>query len=206
MNLEKYKTDGWGLSELSLKKIIEIINSINNNKIKVIEFGSGKSTEFLVDFNNELKKNIIITTFDNDLQYAYKKKDNDGVILHIRELLECNDNNYNTMFTNKIYDKSLMHEKKTPLTTKQKNNFYDIKKGDIVGKYDLMILDGPNGNGRNISYLHMKKHLKSGSYVLIDDYHHYDFVDKFLTIFDAELIFEHNDRRNGGEFVIYKIK
>ena len=141
MNLEKYKTDGWGLSELSLKKIIEIINSINNNKIKVIEFGSGKSTEFLVDFNNELKKNIIITTFDNDLQYAYKKKDNDGVILHIRELLECNDNNYNTMFTNKIYDKSLMHEKKTPLTTKQKNNFYDIKKGDIVGKYDLIILD-----------------------------------------------------------------
>ena len=51
INFDKYKTDGWGLSELAFKKIIEIIDNIDNTTISIIEFGSGKSTEFLVDLD-----------------------------------------------------------------------------------------------------------------------------------------------------------
>jgi hypothetical protein len=206
MDYNKYKNDGWGLSELAFKKLYEIINSKNEDTIRVIEFGSGISTMFFVDLDKELNKDILVTTFDNDPNYAYKVNDGDNVILHMRELVECSDDDYNSMFENKGYNKSYMKPKISPLTTRQKNNFYDIKEGDLNFWYDIMVLDGPNGNGRNISFLHMKEHLKSGSYVLIDDYHHYDFVDKFLHMFNAEKVFEHNDRKNGGEFVIYKVK
>lgn len=203
MNYNNYKNDGWGLSELSLKKITEIIeNKINKNVVKVVEFGSGISTKFLVDLNYESKKEILITSFDNDPEYSYK---GDGATLYMRKLIECSDKEYNLMFNNKKYNRNYMKSKTSPLTTRQKNCFYDIEKDDLVGYYDLMILDGPNGNGRNISFLHMKDHLKSGSYVLIDDFNHYDFIDRLLLIFDANLIFENNDRLNGGEFVIYKI-
>jgi hypothetical protein len=203
MDYSKYKNDGWGLSELALKQIADLIeNKIDTNVVKVVEFGSGISTRFLVDLDSESKKDIIITSFDNDPAYAYK---GGGVTLHMRKLMECTDKAYDLMFENKEYDRVYMKPKSSPLTTRQKNNFYDIQEGDLGGEYDLMILDGPNGNGRNISYLHMKEHLKSGGYVLIDDFTHYDFVDRLLTIFEAELIFEHNDRANGGEFVIYKI-
>ena len=205
MEYIKYKTDGWGLSELAMRKIREVIDGIDNTTIKVVEFGSGKSTEFLIDLDVEHKKDILITSFDNDPNYAYKTKEGDGVDLHIRHLVECNDSEFESMFNEKKYDKELMVTKKSPLTTRQKNNFYDIKEGDLNGYYDLMILDGPNGNGRNISFLHMKRHLRTGGYVLIDDFNHYDFVDRFLEIFNGKLIFEHNNRTNGGQFVIYKI-
>ena len=56
------------------------------------------------------------------------------------------------------YSSDLMLPKKSPLTTRQRNNFYNIQPGDISGVYDLMILDGPNGNGRNIAFLHMLGH------------------------------------------------
>lgn len=203
MDYNKYKNDGWGLSELTLKKISEIVDKIDNTTIKVVEFGSGLSTQFLVDLDSEHKKDIIITSFDNDPNYAYK---GGGVNLLMRNLIECTDDNYEKMFNEKKYNINYMKPKTSPLSTRQKNNFYDIKEGDLSGEYDLMILDGPNGNGRNLSFLHMDGYLKSGSYVLIDDYHHYDFVDKFFTIFDGELVFENNNRDNGGEFIIYKIK
>lgn len=206
IDYDKYKTDGWGLSQMALHKLSELIIDLDKDLVRVLEFGSGKSTEFLHDLNEHLDFDLDITSFDNDLEYAYKPKDNDVVNLKIRPLIETSDINYDRMFTNKIYDKSLMTVKTSMLSTRQKNNFYNIFDEDLFGEYDIMILDGPNGNGRNISFLITKNYLKKGSYVLIDDYNHYDFVDKFLSIFDAELIFENSDRNYGGEFLIYKIK
>jgi len=211
MDLEKYKNDGWGLSRVALDKLIECVESFDSSSIKVAEFGSGTSTRFFVDLSKESKKEILITSFDNDLKYSYQKIEGDLVDLRITDLVECSDSAYEKMFENKVININDMKVKTSPLHTRQKNNFYDIKNGDLSGNYDIMVLDGPHGNGRNISFLHMKDHLKSGSYVLIDDYTHYDFVERFLSIFEAEEFFKNNTGmdsqwENGGDFVIYKVK
>lgn len=54
MNIEKYKNGGWGLSEKCFEQIFNIIKAFNTS-INVVEFGfgSGISTEFLVDAINE---------------------------------------------------------------------------------------------------------------------------------------------------------
>jgi hypothetical protein len=201
MNYDKYKNDGWGLSKMALIKIKEVLASMNKSSINIIEFGSGKSTEFLRDLNKETDVDLLITTFDNDTKYAFKTKDGDNVNLIMRDLVECTDSDHNSMFANKTFNRLAMKPKTSKLTTRQKNNFYNVQDGDIQGVYDLMILDGPNGNGRDISFLHMKEHLIKDSFVFIDDYTHYDFVDKFLTIFDGELVFADDDK-----YVIYKVK
>jgi len=82
-----------------------------------------------------------------------------------------------------------------------KNNFYDVQENDIVGDYDLMILDGPNGNGRNIAFLHMMGHLKPGSHVFIDDHSHYDFKETFLKLFKAEQLYINDEEC----IVLYKL-
>jgi len=209
MELSKYKNDGWGLSNQEFTDILDIINKHDKDILKVAEFGSGISTQFFVDVVDEGIKNLSIDSFDDNPTYAFKGTHKD-LNLMIRPLVECTDESYNKMFKSKSYDKKLMNDKVSPLHSRQKNNFYDIKKNDLNGIYDLMILDGPNGNGRNISYLHMKKHLGVGSFVLIDDYTHYDFVDKFLMFFDAEKIYGNNSGskdqwNNGGDYEIYKI-
>jgi hypothetical protein len=206
MDYSKYKTDGWGLSELSLKKLEDIIRTSENNTLRILEFGSGKSTMFLSDLNEIIDKQLFVTSFDNDETYSYKVKENDCVNLKIRQLEECSDSDYEKMFSDKKYNSELMYDKKSPLSTRQKNNFYKIEKGDINGSYDLIILDGPNGNGRNISYLHIINNVKKGTYILIDDFTHYDFVERLQSVLDSEEVFKHNDRTNGGEFVIHKIK
>jgi hypothetical protein len=73
-----------------------------------------------------------------------------------------------------------------------------------------MIVDGPHGNGRSIAFLHSIGRLQKGSYVVIDDYNHYDFVEKFQLLFKTQLIFESttgsiNQWELGGNYVIHKI-
>lgn len=211
MNFEKYKNDGWGLSRQQFIQLKEIIETSTKDELRVVEFGSGKSTEFFVDIVLEKIKKVYIVSFDDNPYYAYKNEYNHKFLnLLIRDLVECTDESYENMFKNKQLDKSLLYKKKTPLSSRQKNNFYDIKEGDLTGIYDLMILDGPNGNGRNISYLHMINHLDIDSIVLIDDYTHYDFVEKFSLFFDFEILHESNnggiDQWNtGGIYKILKI-
>jgi hypothetical protein len=69
----------------------------------------------------------------------------------------------------------------------QKNVFYDIKDEQLPDVIDIMIVDGPHGNGRSIAFLHGINRLKSGSYVVIDDYNHYDFIEKFEKLFKDRL-------------------
>jgi hypothetical protein len=211
MNFDKYKNDGWGLSKQQFSQLFEIIKKHNKTELRVAEFGSGKSTEFFVDIVLEKIKKLNIVSFDDNPQYAYKNVGEYKFLkLLIRDLLECTDESYSKMFKNKKLDKSLLYTKKTPLTSRQKNNFYEIKDGDLTGIYDLMILDGPNGNGRNLSYLHMVDHLAIDSIILIDDYTHYDFVEKFSLFFDFEVLHEDNKGgidqwSTGGIYKILKI-
>lgn len=209
MDLEKYKNDGWGLSRLQLEQLLDIIKKNNKSIIRVIEFGSGKSTEFLGDITLYGIKNLEITTFDDNPEFAYNGN-HTNVVLKLRNLVECSDEDYDKMFISRIFDKTVMKIKTTPLTTRQKNNFYNIEDGDLTGIYDIMILDGPNGNGRNISYLHIQNHLSIDSIVLVDDFTHYDFMDKLSIFFEYDILHKNQSGgidqwNNGGNYCIVKI-
>jgi hypothetical protein len=210
MNFNIYKNSGWGISKLGFQKLFEIIDTNKNNHFNIIEFGSGISTQFLIDCAI-LYKNIKITSFDNDINYSYKQsKDYDFFNLKFRNLVECSDLSYNNMFNEKKYDKKQMKLKTSEPTTRQKNCFYDLNENDLVGQYDLVILDGPNGNGRNLAFLHLINHVKSGTYFFVDDYNHYDFIDKLKSIYLVNEIYRNIDNSNmkwdnGGNFMILKV-
>ena len=212
MNLEKYKNNGWGLSKKAFKLIEDklLLNNINN--INIIEFGSGISTNFLVDFKLYYNKNINITSFDNSYEYCYKNENKyDFLDLNIRELLTCNNEIYENMFKTKQIDLKKMILKNDTSTTRQTNCFYNIKENDLKENYNFVIIDGPNGNGRNFAFLLLLNKLKKGSYIFIDDYDHYDFVPRMKSLYNCELIlqndgdFRNNKWENGGAFVLYKI-
>jgi phosphopantetheine adenylyltransferase len=207
MDLAKYKNDGWGISMLGFTKLLDLIKNNNNKELNVLEFGSGVSTMFLSDVvRNDIKK-LKITSFDNDIIYGYKKSDDeDHIKLLVRGLVECDDMNYQKQLSDKKYDKSLMKIKTSYLEPTQKNNFYDIQENDLDGIYDLIILDGPNGNGRNFSFLHIQNHVKEGTFIFIDDYNHYDFLERCQNIFNTEIVFQHTEGIGNDNFVIVKIK
>lgn len=153
----------------------------------------------------------------------------DFLELHERSLVECTDASFEDMFQSAQIDNDAMHRKTPPLHSRQRNNFYDIRACDLNGIYDIVVLDGPHGNGRSIAFLHLKNRLSASSTVLIDDHSHYDFETRMLGQFKAELEFEirygkptrweklvtrlfnqKNDLlsqwNRGGDFVIYRIQ
>jgi hypothetical protein len=210
MELEKYKNDGWGLNEEQFNTLLKIIKNYEKPHLRVVEFGSGKSTEFLCDINESGIKKLEIVSFDDNEEFAYNGSHN-CLDLKIRKLTECSDVDYNKMFSCKGIVKEYLKDKVTPLTSRQRNNFYDIREGDLSGIYDLMILDGPNGNGRNIGYLYIKNHLDIESIVLVDDYTHYDFMEKLSLFFEYEILHQKRTLTNklwsgGGDYTIVKIK
>jgi len=219
-NLHKYNI-GAGLNKKVYLKLINIMNEKlkTKKKLRILEFGSGMSTRFFIDYNNFLKKNddvLEITSFDNDLEWCYKKTKNDTCLnLCIRELENCNEHDFNEqMKSKKLHKKSFSILNDQP-TWRQRNCFYNVQEHDIHGKYDIVVLDGPNGNGRNISYLYFKDNLNKDSIILIDDFNScdgdfdYNFVGYANHFFKLEELFTYvstkkGDYEEGGNFCFLK--
>ena len=205
MDIKKYKNDGWGLSKKCFLDIENILNKFDNPNI--VEFGSGMSTKFLIDYLNENNKDGKIISFDDNEKFASKEND-DKLTLHIRKLVECNTHDFNQMFLNGSYSKDKFKIRTIPPHTRQENCFYDIEENDFDSNIDLMILDGSHGNGRSIGFLHMKKYITKGSYVVIDDFNHYDFVERFKMIFPNSKLYSEADGGRINQWVtggVYKI-
>lgn len=193
INYNKYTYNGWGLSKEALQFLQKIITK--NSLKSAIEFGSGQSTSFLEDMG------INYISFDNDPQYAAPYKN-----VKITELKELDDKTFSKVINNEIdyIDINFKFKKPSKIHTRQKNCFYSLNKKDINTKFDLVILDGPNGNGRSLSYNFLKPYLLPISFILIDDYTNYPFIDHLkLTYPNLELIHEH--KSNNDEWCVYKI-
>tara|TARA_Y100000389_G_C17310834_1_gene437885 strand:+ start:87 stop:758 length:672 start_codon:yes stop_codon:yes gene_type:complete len=221
MNLNKYNI-GAGLNKNVYLKLIDILDEKlkKKDKLRILEFGSGMSTKFFLDYNNLWKKDqdlLEITSFDNDLKWCYKKNENDTCLnLYIRDLIECNENDFNKQMETKIFNKNVFSIRNTPPTWRQRNCFYNIQENDIHDKYDIVIIDGPNGNGRNISYLHFKENLEKESIILIDDFNScdnefkYKFVEYAKHFFNLEDIYTYEssnigDYEKGGNFCFLRV-
>lgn len=219
-NLDKYNV-GAGLNKKAYLKLIDIMDAKlkTKDKLRILEFGSGMSTKFLIDYNNLCKKNediLEIISFDNDAKWCYKKNNDDKCLtLYIRELEECNENDFNDQMKSKIVNKKAFSIRKSPPTWRQRNCFYNIQQNDIQGKFDIVIIDGPNGNGRNISYLYFKENLDKDSIILIDDHNScdndfkYNFVEYAHGFFNLEELYTYQslkqgDYEKGGNFCFLK--
>ena len=66
--------------------------------------------------------------------------------------------------------------------------FYNIKKDDLDGYYDMVILDGPNGNGRSIAFRHLVDKVRPGTKIIVDDYHHYPFIEDCKKLLNVNII------------------
>ena len=191
MNYESYWLDGMGLHSSQLKHLEKII--IENGIKTIVEFGSGNSTKFFVDLREEKNLNYKIYSFDNYKHYAYKET-HDFLKLNISEIINCSDESFNEMFETKNYNKEKFVNCQTEKDNfRVENSFYDITSDDLPDNIDLVLLDGPNGNGRSISFLHLQNKLSEKSFILIDDSDHHDFIERCKQVLDAEVIIHEKD-------------
>ena len=68
MDYNKYKGYSSGLDKIALTKLYYILNSLNGD-INILEFGSGFSTSFLIDYKFFSGKNIFIDSYERRLLF-----------------------------------------------------------------------------------------------------------------------------------------
>ena len=145
MKYDSYWMNGMGFHSTQLEQLAAILK---DGITKVVEFGSGNSTQFLVE----------------------------------------------DMFKSGEYDEKCFINRQDEIDNfSARNCFYDMTENDLPDDIDLVILDGPNGNGRSISFLHLKNKLSNGAYILIDDSDHYDFIERCKQVLDVDLIVHENN-------------
>jgi hypothetical protein len=195
VNFDKYEYTGWGLCRTALMVLYELIKKENIKN--VLEFGSGQSSYFIKDLE------LNLTSFDDNPYYAALLPE-----VTIRDLVQLPDNLFTEVINGEISYLSIcdtlpVAEEKS---TKQRNLFYNLKDEDIADNYDLIILDGANGNGRSIAFNVIKEKVNNNPFIFIDDYDHYPFIENMLKLFpDAKLIKSYNSNRNRNSFQIYKL-
>jgi len=66
--------------------------------------------------------------------------------------------------------------------------------------FDLILIDGPNGEYRSLWFNIIKKHVKQGTIILVDDFNHFQsFSDELDRNFEYELL----DHYDEGPYIAY---
>jgi len=78
------------------------------------------------------------------------------------------------------------------------NNIKDLKMPQT--KFDLILIDGPNGEYRSLWYSKIRSCVKPGTIILIDDFNHFQsFSDELDLNFNYELL----DHYDEGPYIAY---
>lgn len=190
MILDKLVHSGWSIDKSGMMFIHQLISE--QKLQRAIEFGSGQSTLLLED------SQIDYVSFDSDAKFSAKT---DKVL--IRNLKQLDDSTFNDVVNCKVsyMDVYKNFDEPTSVDTRTKNIFYEFLDQDLSGTFDLVILDGPNGNGRSISFNVMKPFLSKNSYIFVDDFWHYPFTDHLKICFPQAKLLQKSD-----DWVVFQIE
>lgn len=168
-DVERYRNDGWGLSISALEALAGAIDELP--VVCAIEFGSGGSTRFLVDYCAHVGKPLTLDSFDNDARYGHPDAT-------LARLVQCGADDYERMFERGEIDWSAFRRRWRRPKSRQKRCFYDLSDVALAEGYDIAIVDGPHGDGRNFAWLLLRERMSDGAFILIDDFNHYDFLER----------------------------
>jgi hypothetical protein len=188
---------GWALSLSSLRYFCYyLLNKIP--EINIIELGGGQSTLFWNNLINTQNKCLIkVSTFEHNKSWANKlKKIAKNVNVMFFNLKQLSEDEFNLIISHpaeliKTWDSLGTKVSGTEeINTRIKNSFYNVPLTDLPAEnsIDGLIVDGPHGNGRSISFPLFYNSLKINSIILIDDYDHYPFLENLGYLYNYEIL------------------
>lgn|GEM_PF-2094359 len=187
----------WSISKKALKLIIE---EIGHDITGILEFGAGYSTIFFAKWMAIHNKYIPIHSFEHNATFGDQlSKDLQSfpyVKLHKPKLKQLSDYEYGKLFLSDM-PSTIYRDmgNDVPLEfyhyTRLHNVFYDIELDKFnLSDINLIIIDGPNGNGRSIAFPLLRDIVKLPVYCLVDDFTHYPFLQEMRKCFVFSKIFE----------------
>jgi len=191
--------DDWSLSYHSMLVIAALI--IREDIKHVVEFGAGYSTIALVEFCRQTTSSLRWDSFEHQEDFAKRIREHlpldERYHLHTPPLVQVSDQNFMDLFSiadpvgyflsvmARVSDEKL-------LDTRLRNCFYGFDFRYFLGhEFDLVVIDGPSGNGRSLAFPLLRNVLRLPTWLLLDDFAHYPYVQDLARVFAYEYTVPH---------------
>lgn len=206
----------FALTEHSVRAFLQTLLSLSQTRYSILELGSGQSTLFL----RELIRtglDIAVTSYEHDKSWSDFVRDAvrgcDSIQIVECDLRDVDDPIWEKIFSCPRMASELWNQYSRPVgkeasrDTRMHNAFYAIPKNALPhgSHHDGMIVDGPHGNGRSLSFPLLRNYIRPGTIVLMDDYHHYPFLKDMARIFDYEILESHKHRFSNKGWALMRI-
>lgn len=201
----------WSLDHKSIIWIAELI--VSQSITNIVEFGAGYSTVVLADFLTQVSPGTCLDSFEHQKTYSDRLMAHlppkARIRLHCCELLQVDDQVFGELFSSsQPYADFVASGAPIPAQrqheTRLRNTFYRYNFRQFAPQsIDLIILDGPNGNGRSLAFPFLKHAVKLPAWLLIDDYLDYPFLHDLQRVFDHRI--ERHLEIQGKEFALVKL-
>lgn len=183
-------------------------------ELGVLEFGGGQSTVFFSTLSSSGLLPVRCITLEHDSGWAEKLQDciNPSAIHLMKQTLKQVDHEgWGRMFQNPAQARAIWAQQAQAVPEEQyshytiRNTFYG--EAHLVQvepeSVDVVILDGPHGNGRSLAFPLFAHTFKPGTLVLIDDFDHYPFLEDLGKLFQYEELYL--ERVNGKHWVLVRL-
>lgn len=212
LKAEKYSSwSAWYLDPVALYWLGKLI--LSEGICSVVEFGSGYSTVVLTEFLARIAPEVTLDSFEH--QTAYRERlahfipSTSKTTLRFANLTQLDEKDFEDLFLSHdpsqiILNRGMDVPEELLHNTRLQNVFYkiDFKKISMNG-VSLVILDGPNGNGRSAVFPLLRNVVTQPVWMLIDDYLDYPFLAMLERVFRISESFVVNN--NQKKCILVKI-
>lgn len=197
--------DGWGYGGMALsnRALTHLCRhmSADNQFYQILELGGGQSTLFWREIIALKLLSISVMTLEHHEEWAVlltKKIDPcDGVTIYPQTLKQISEQEWKEVFQNpsgilEVWDTFGKEVSKQDYDLYTIRNSFYAELGTLPLKensVDVMIVDGPHGNGRSLAYPLFSNYLKPDALLLIDDFDHYPFLFDLGRVFSYEELY-----------------
>ncbi len=206
----------FALTEHAVRAFSHALLSLPQTRYSILELGSGQSTLFLRELIR-VGANIAVSSYEHDKSWSDFVNDAvrgcDSIQIFQYDLRNIDNQIWDKIFSSPSMASELWNQYSKPVgeeaskDTRMHNAFYAIPKDALpYGLHlDGMIVDGPHGNGRSLSFPLLHNYLRPGTIVLMDDYHHYPFLKDMARIVDYEMLESHRHRFSNKGWALMRI-
>ena len=203
----------FSLAESSVRAFLFHLLMQNKTSYHICEFGGGQSTIFWNILSNYI--GVKVTTYEHDPNWAkflHNQIKNPNIKINSCELMQIDEISRGNIFADPKGSKQIWTIKRSKVSTEQFedpfliNGFYNVENNQFPEhKIDAIILDGPHGNGRSMAFPLFYDYIEEGTLILLDDYHHYPFLDDLNKLFEYQILEKRNYVHSNKGWVVLSI-
>lgn len=205
--------NGFALAESSIRCFLYYFLQQKQTHYHFCEFGGGQSTMFWSVLSKYI--DLTVTSYEHDpdwAQYLIGHINNKNIVINSCELMQINEESRIKMFHNPTQSLNIWKQASKSIDVGQyknpilSNGFYNIMNDQMpVKRIDAIILDGPHGNGRSMCFPLFYDYIESGTLILLDDYHHYPFLEDLKALFNFRILEERRYAYSNKGWVVLQI-